>query len=127
MKKTIIVDTDVLIDFLRGEKKAVAFFKSASASISFSTITVAEIYSGIKGQKEEREIERLFSLFPQLPVSAEIARLAGKLVQHYRPSHGIEIPDAIIAATCTVSDANLSTLNVKHYPMFTGLKPAYVK
>ena len=127
MKKRIIVDTDVTIDFLRGEKKAVSYFKSMSEFMCFSSITVAEIYSGIKGQKEENEIEKFFSIFPQVSVTNEIARLAGKLVNQYRPSRRIEIPDAIIAATCIISDANLSTLNIKHYPMFDGLKPPYKK
>ena len=127
MKKRIIVDTDVTIDFLRGEKKAVSYFKSMSEFMCFSSITVAEIYSGIKDQKEENEIKQLFSIFPQVAVTNEIARLAGKLVNQYRPSRRIEIPDAIIAATCIISDANLSTLNIKHYPMFDGLKPPYKK
>ncbi|MBN1306387.1 MAG: type II toxin-antitoxin system VapC family toxin [Chitinispirillaceae bacterium] len=127
MKKKMIVDTDVVIDFLRGEKKAVSYFKSMSEFICFSSITVAEIYSGTKNQKEEDDIDRLFSIFPQVSVTNEVARLAGKLVNHYRPSHGIEIPDAIIAATCMILEANLSTLNVKHYPMFDGLKPPYKK
>ena len=127
MKKRIIVDTDVTIDFLRGEKKAVSYFKSMSEFMCFSSITVAEIYSGIKDQKEENEIEQLFSIFPQVAVTNEIARLAGKLVNQYRPYRRIEIPDAIIAATCIISDANLSTLNIKHYPMFDGLKPPYKK
>ena len=35
--------------------------------------------------------------------------------------------DAIIAATATGEDAELKTLNTRHYPMFKGLKPAYRK
>ena len=98
-----------------------------SELICFSSITVAEIYSGIKDRKEESDIERLFSIFPQISVTNEIAKTAGKLVNQYRPSHRIEIPDAIIAATYVISNADLITLNIKHYPMFDGLKPAYRK
>ena len=127
MKKKIVLDTDVLIDFLRGEKKAIAHFKTRADLICFSSITVAEIYSGIKSRKEETEIERLFTIFPIIDVNNEIGRLAGKLVQQYRPSHSVEIPDALIAATCSISGFDLHTLNVKHYPMFAGLKPPYRK
>ena len=52
---------------------------------------------------------------------------AGKLVKQYRLSHSVEIPDAIIAATSLLSDMELNTLNIKHYPMFRGLKPPYRK
>ena len=127
MKKKIVVDTDVTIDFLRGEKKAISHFKSISGLICFSSITIAEIYSGIKNRKEEKVIEKLFTIFPIIDVTNEIGRLAGKLVNQYRPSHSVEIPDAIIAATCSITHADLHTLNIKHYPMFAGLKPPYKK
>jgi len=127
MSGIIIVDTDIVIDFLRGNNHAVSYVKSESKSICFSVITVSEIYAGIKGKKEEAEIERLFSIFPVIAATSEIAREAGKLVNIYRLSHAVEIPDAIIAATCILSGAELSTCNVKHYPMFKALKPPYKK
>jgi hypothetical protein len=37
-------------------------------------------------------------------VTTEIVLEAGKLVNHYRPSHSVEIPDAIITATCLISE-----------------------
>jgi predicted nucleic acid-binding protein len=40
-------------------------------------------------------------------------------------SHGIDIPDAIIAATAEHHGLKLATLNVRHFPMFRKLKPAY--
>lgn len=127
MSRNVLIDTDIVIDFLRGDKQAICHFKADSESLCFSAITVAEIYAGIKGKKEEAEVERLFSIFPVIATTNEIAREAGKLVKQYRPSHSVEIPDAIIAATCIISDSELNTLNVKHYPMFKGLKPPYKK
>lgn len=88
---------------------------------------MAEIYSGIRTKKEENEIERLFSNFPVMTTDSDIARLAGKLVKQYRTSHSVEIPDAIIAATCLISGAELFTLNIKQYPMFKGIKAPYRK
>jgi len=127
MSGAVLVDTDIVIDFLRGNGQAVAYVKSVSDSVCFSAITVSEIHAGTRGSREETEVERLFSLFPVIAVTGEIAREAGKLVKTYRPSHAVEIPDAIIAATCHLTDAALSTLNVKHYPMFRALKPPYTK
>jgi predicted nucleic acid-binding protein len=127
MSRKILVDTDIVIDFLRGNKQAISYLKSKSKSICFSVITVAEVYAGIKGKKEEVEVERLFSIFPVISATNEIAREAGKYVNTYRPSHSIEIPDAIIAATCLLSGVELSTLNIKHYPMFKILEPPYKK
>lgn len=125
MNENILIDTDIVIDFLRGNKQAISHLKNLSEFICFSAITVAEIYAGVKGKKEKTEVERLFSVFPVIATTNEIACEAGKLVKQYRASHSVEIPDAIIAATCLVSGAELNTLNIKHYPMFKGLKPPY--
>jgi Predicted nucleic acid-binding protein, contains PIN domain len=84
-------------------------------------------YAGIKGKREESEVERLFAIFPVIAITNEIAREAEKFVKQYRPSHSVEIPDSVIAATCLVSGLELHTLNVKHYPMFKNLKPPYKK
>lgn len=127
MKKNILIDTDIVIDFLRGNNQAVLLFKTNADAICFSSITVAEIYAGIKGKKEESEIERLFSILPVITTTKEIACEAGKLVQQFKPSHSVEIPDGVIAATCIVYGAELKTLNTKHYPMFKNLKPPYKK
>ena len=127
MNRAILIDTDIVIDFLRGDKKAISHLKAKSEFICFSAITVAEIYAGIKGKKEEVEVERLFSIFPVIETTNKIAMEAGKLVRQYHPSHSVEIPDAIIAATCLISGSELNTLNIKHYPMFEGLKPPYRK
>ena len=127
MSLIVLVDTDIVIDFLRGDKQAISHLKAESDSLCFSAITVAEIYAGIKNKKEETEVERLFSIFPVIAVTDEIAREAGRFVRLYRSSHSVEIPDALIAATCLLSNSSLHTLNVKHYPMFDGLKPPYKK
>jgi hypothetical protein len=66
-------------------------------------------------------------LFNVIPVTSEIARAGGLYKRDYAKSHGVGLADAIIAATCESENAALKTLNVKHYPMIKGLKPAYKK
>ncbi len=127
MSAGVLLDTDIVIDFLRGNEQAVSYLQSRADTIHFSAITVAEIYAGVKGKKERAAVERLFSVFPVVAVSCEIACEAGKLVQNFRASHSVELPDAIIAATCSVLNVDLATLNVKHYPMIKGLNPPYRK
>ncbi len=126
MSKGLLVDSDVLIDFLRGEEKAVRFFQAVQDTITFSVVSVAEIYSGIRGSEAE-VVDQLFASFPVLPVTAEIARMAGTMRGLFRASHAVEIPDALIAATCETNNLELITLNKKHFPMFPELKPPYTK
>ena len=130
MSKPILVDTDVLIDFLRGREQAVSFVNLESDRIILSPIVVAELYAGVRGGKDETEqiaLERFLSLFRLVPVTATIARLGGLYKRDYGKSHGISLADAVVAATATLENAELKTLNVKHYPMFNAIEPAYRK
>ena len=127
MAEPLLVDTDVLIDFLRGDNKAVTFVNANSSRIILSSIVVAELYAGVKGEPELTVLENFVSLFPVIPVSSDIAKSGGLYKRDYGKSHGVGLADAIIAATCQAENAELKTLNIKHYPMIKGLKPTYKK
>lgn len=68
--------------------------------------------------------EQLYSI---VPLNSEIAKIGGLYRRDFGKSHGVGLADAILAATAKVEQADLKTLNVKHYPMFKALKPAYEK
>ncbi|MBC8479497.1 MAG: type II toxin-antitoxin system VapC family toxin [FCB group bacterium] len=127
MGRLFLIDTDILVDFFRGYKKAVAFVNTHSSHITLSSIVVAELYAGVKGDSELNTLENFVSLFQVLPVTSEIAKTGGLYRRDYGKSHGVGLADAIIAATCEMENVELKTLNVRHYPMLRGLKPAYRK
>ena len=127
MVKSILLDTDVLVDFLRGHSKALAFVNAKSDRIILSTIVVAELYAGVKGEAEQVVLEDFISLFRVIRVDAEIAKTGGLYKRDYAKSHGVGLADAILAATAEAENAELKTLNTKHYPMFKGLRLTYTK
>ncbi len=127
MAKSFLLDTDVLIDFLRGFSKAVTFVNRYSTRIILSSIVVAELYAGVKDGDEKIALENFISLFRVIPVTAAIAKTGGLYKRNYGRSHGVGLADAIIAATSKSENAALKTLNIKHYPMISNLKPAYKK
>jgi predicted nucleic acid-binding protein len=127
MTRPILLDTDVLIDFFRGYIKAVDFIKKNNDRIILSSIVVAELFAGVKDIKEQAVLEGFVSLFKVVPVDAEIAKAGGLYKRDYGKSHGIGLADAILAATADAENAELKTLNTRHYPMFKNLKPAYDK
>lgn len=122
-----LLDTDIVIDYLRRRPEAVAFTRSLSARPLLSAITVGELCAGVRDVRERVELESVLSAFRVLPVTREIATRGGLLRRQYRATHGVQLSDAVIAATAEVSGAELQTLNVKHYPMFPNLATAYVK
>ena len=127
MKKNekILVDTDILIDFLKGQQESVLYIKNNSNIISISVISVAELFSGIRNKIEKKDIEYFLNLFPILSVTPEIAKLGGIFRNKYFKSFNVSLADAIIAATAKINDLNLKTLNTKHFPMFKGIKSPY--
>lgn len=127
MAKPILLDTDVLVDFFRGHPKAIAFINARSTRIILSSIVVAELYAGVKGDEELAALDNFVSLFPVFPVSADLARAGGLYKRDFGASHGVGLADAILAATAEDARAELKTLNTRHYPMLQGLKPPYRK
>lgn len=127
MARPILPDTDVLVDFLRGHSKAVAFVNAHHARIILSSIVVAELYAGVKGDAEYATLQDFVSLFHVVPVSTEIAKAGGLYKRDYGKSHGVGLADAILAATAEAENAELKTLNARHYPMLKDLRPAYKK
>jgi predicted nucleic acid-binding protein len=127
MANPILLDTDILIDFFRGYNKAVAFVNENNTRIILSSIVIAELFAGVKGDEEQAALQNFVSLFPVIPVDAEVGKAGGLYKRDYGKSHGVGLADAILAATAEAENAELKTLNTKHYPMLKGLKPAYNK
>jgi len=117
MERSFLLDTDILIDFFRGYNKAVSFVNKYSSRILLSSIGVAELYAGVKEGAEQTSLENFVSLFRVVPVTAEIAKAGGLYKRDYGKSHGVRLGDAIMAATSKAENAELKTLNTKHYPI----------
>jgi len=125
--KALLLDTDVLVDYLRGHDAAISYVKAHADRVVISVITIAELYAGVRDDAESRELDEFLRLFPHLPVTTDIARAGGLHKRRYARSHGVGLADGLLAATAEAHGAELKTLNVKHYPVFAGLTPPYRK
>lgn len=123
-----VLDTSVIIDFLRGKADAVRLLVDLAETrevLLASELTRFELMAGVRAE-EEVSLERFFTAIEWVPAGEQVCRLAGDLARRYRRSHdGIDAADYLIAATCLVVDGDLLTVNVKHFPMLEGLAPAY--
>jgi predicted nucleic acid-binding protein len=90
-----------------------------------SELTRTELLRGTRSG-ERRATETLMAMIRWIPVDETISRRAGDLGRRYRRSHAaLGLADLVIAATAEEVDAALATSNVRHFPMFKGLKPPY--
>jgi predicted nucleic acid-binding protein len=122
---SVLCDTSVIIDVLRGFPPAVAWARSLSEPPTCSEVTRVEVVRGLRTD-ERRATERLFGAITWIGLDEAIARRAGELGRTWRRSHqGIATADLIIAATAAEHGHELATLNVKHFPMVPGLRSPY--
>ena len=119
--KQYLVDTSIIVDYLRQNERAASFLNSLKPVI-ISMITAGEIYQGAKDKKELRSIKELFQFFKILPINESISHLSLKLLEKYVLPSGLLIFDSIIAATAMQNDLTLLTGNLKHFKIIKGLK-----
>ncbi len=119
MPASLLLDSDILIDHLRKEQKALDYLQQeidAGSLLFISVVSRTEIFSGVR-KGEEETIQGLFDLLTPVDVDVAIADRAGEYLKKYSKSHSVTIGDAIIASTAREMGGTLVTRNLKHYPM----------
>ena len=112
----MLVDTDVLIWFLRGRSSA----REAIArcrSVELSAVTWMELVQGVRDKNELRMLRRTIRLngWRVLPLTEDISHRAVMYVEGYALSDGLRVADALIAASAVQTGAALMTANTRHY------------
>jgi predicted nucleic acid-binding protein len=117
---TVFIDSDVLMDVLRGEEKeVVSLWHSLAVSdtaMLFSALSAAEIWAAARST-EHVQIMKMFRPLLCVPVDREIGKQAGEYLRKYGMSHHLKLADALIAASAFRHQAALWTRNRNRYPM----------
>jgi predicted nucleic acid-binding protein len=118
--KTVLLDTDILIEVLRQRDEAILeewrrLGRNAEL-VLYTPVTMAELWHGLR-QGEEAAVSKVLETLICVPLDAEIGRRAGDYLRRFHRSHGLALGDALIAATAAVHGCALWTRNRKHYPM----------
>ena len=117
-----LIDTNILIDHLRGDIAATQFLRGVEhgrVRVTISVITECELLAGTRlSPSEERRVLELLGLFPRVAVTSPIAQLAAQL----RRRSPLTIINALIAATALRSHATLPTRNIKDFRSICSLR-----
>ncbi len=118
----ILLDSDILIDHLRGYDPARRYlkrFEAGEVQGYLSVITVAELATGqMRQEEEEGKVQQLLGLFTHIDLDFAIAWRGGEIRRQYRT----RIADALIAATALIRNLPLSTRNLQHFTPIDGLR-----
>lgn len=123
MTAPLLVDTDILIDAARADDKAIAFLgkKERDHELSISTVTQMELIVGCRNKRELAELGKSLKRFVIIPLSDVSSARAADLLKEFRLSHGLLIPDALIAATALAHNLELATKNRRDFRFIPGL------
>lgn len=114
------MDSDVLIEVTRARNAQIVHswteLSDSRETVLCSPVSVVELWEGAL-PKEYSLLADLFQALLCVPIDAKTGRIAGTFLHKYRKSHGVELGDALIAASAIQSGAVLWTQNRKHYPM----------
>lgn len=118
-----LIDTDILIDAERGHPNAIAFVSAqkAGGGPRLSIVSAMELLVGCRNATEMKHVRQFLGQVLVLPLDAAISQRAMTLIESYSLSHGLLIPDGLIAATALEHALPLFSKNMKHFQMIQGL------
>jgi predicted nucleic acid-binding protein len=119
-----IVDTDILIDAARQVREAVDCLDQIEriSALAISVVTEMELLIGCQNKTEQRNTERFLQRFQVLRLAENACDQAVELLRQYRLSHGLLIPDAMIAATAMTLGLALISKNQRDFRFIGGLQ-----
>lgn len=117
-----LLDTDILVDILRGTSGAVDWFESLEETAGVPGFAAMELIQGCRNARDVAVVEKLLASFDILWPSAKHAEEIRLRFPALYLQHGVGVLDALIAACAIGRAAILCTFNVKHYRAFSGLQ-----
>lgn len=119
-----LIDSDILIDATRNFPDAKAFLdrQRAADGIQVSIVSAMELIAGCRNAADLRQVQQFLERTTVLPISASVSQTAYGWMRAFFLSHGLLIPDALIAATAFEAGLALYSKNTRHFEMLPGLR-----
>jgi predicted nucleic acid-binding protein len=113
----ILIDTDVLIDYSRGIKETKEILSSLESNyiLAISVVTQLELMVGCENKADFNSLQKFLSNFEIIQLSKSTSEKTVDLFEKYRLSHGVLIPDMLIASTALTLKIPLLSKNRKDF------------
>jgi len=116
----IFLDTNILIEYLKGNKAPINAYSLEELFIS--DVVIMELYQGARNKSDLNFIIKEIADFKVLQTHSQIMQLSTQLLREYNLSHNLKMMDAIIASTAMVYDMPLMSINKKDFKYLDGLR-----
>jgi len=118
----ILCDSNVLIELFKGNKNTLETLKSiGSKNIGISAVSLMELFFGARNKQELALIKDNLSMHHIFQINKNTSEIAVDLIYKYSKSHGLDIPDALIAATALDHQITLFTYNLKDFKFIENI------
>jgi len=119
-----LIDSDILIDAERGTPQAIqfSFDQRAAGPLMLSVVTAMELIRGCRNAQDLAALTQFFQHTSIIQIQPAISQLAFDWMETFHLSHGLEIADALIAATAVSQQLILYTRNIRHFQSLPGLR-----
>lgn len=118
-----LTDSDILIDATHNRAGAIDCLLSqqTAGAITISIISAMELIQGCRNSNELAQVRQFLQPIIVTPITPKISQSAQNLMEKHFLSHGLMIPDALIAATALEMNLPLCSKNIRHYRMIADL------
>jgi predicted nucleic acid-binding protein len=120
-KEIILCDSNVIIDLINGRQKTIDDVRQIKGCIAISIITEYEIIAGAIDLVMQKRFEKLLCNYTIISLDNNISQLGISLYKKYKLSHGLDMPDSLIAATAIELGIPLFTYNIKDFHYISGI------
>ena len=112
----MLVDTDIIIWYMRGNQKAYEILNK-NRGFKISVVTYMELVQGMRNKQELTLLRKALKNWETkiIYITEEISSKAMFYVEQHCLSHSVQLADALIGATAVAHGEILVTGNVKHY------------
>lgn len=127
-KKQVICDTDVMIDYWdtnqpRHNATKIILEKNIGLdNVVLSAITKMELMIGAGSKSEMQKISKQLNRYNIALINDAVTFKAIEILERYRLSHGLSLPDSFIGATALLAELELFTYNTKDFRFISGLE-----
>ena len=118
----MLIDTDVLVWYMRGNDKAKRVIENLN-SFSISVVTYIELVQGLRNKEELNILRNSLKSWSVeiIYINEEISVKSMFLVEQYYLSHFLQLADSLVGATAVIYGIPLLTANTKHYKIIKNI------
>jgi predicted nucleic acid-binding protein len=118
----VLCHTNVFIHAFNGRQTTIDRLKNIGLDqIVLSIITLMELYQGMGNKTEMAQMKRKIKYYDTVEIDTETSKLGAALVEKFKLSHNLNIPDALIGATEVIHRVPLYTYNTKDFDFIPGI------